>query len=164
MLPIAMRRWLSQVIWSVSSLGSWSFRGRQAPHDDVRVGRLIVCSGVWTSHLQPIHRGRRNHRPSGTSPARRTEPGTIDRRSSCLLLAPLERSTVDPDTMEDHCNLPGDLAPRVRAEHRRTRREDRCAGAHAKASSTSLRSRSRYGQRSAPFCDNAPGLDLGVPA
>src|SRR6185312_8812149 len=46
----------------------------KAPHDDVRIGRLNVWGGVRTSRHQPIHRGRHDCRPSGTSPARRT-PG-----------------------------------------------------------------------------------------
>jgi hypothetical protein len=63
----------------VSPLGHGPFRGRQAPYDDVRVGCLNVCSGVRTSRHQPIDRGHHDHRPSGTSPARRTE--ALDRVS-----------------------------------------------------------------------------------
>jgi hypothetical protein len=58
--------------------GHGPFRGRQAPHEDVRGGRLNVCSGVRKVRRQPIQRGRHNHRPSGTSAARRTEPGRTD--------------------------------------------------------------------------------------
>ena len=36
-----------------------------APHDDVRIGRLKLCSGVRSSGHQPNKRGRRNYGPSG---------------------------------------------------------------------------------------------------
>jgi hypothetical protein len=37
-----------------------------------------MCNGVRTGRHQPIDRGHHDHRPSGTSPARRTGPGTLD--------------------------------------------------------------------------------------
>lgn len=45
--------------------GQGPFRGRQAPHDDVRSGRLNVSIEVRRSRLQPIDRGRHNRRPGG---------------------------------------------------------------------------------------------------
>src|SRR6476659_6655121 len=78
----------------------------KAPHDDVRIGCLNVRGGVRTSRHQPIHRGHHDHRPSGTSPARRTGPGTYEMLSGRLRLAPVERRTVDPDAVENHGDLP----------------------------------------------------------
>ena len=89
----------------------WQTRRAKAPHDDVRIGCLNVWGGVRTSLHQPINRGHHDHRPSGTSPARRTGPGTYEMRSGRLRLAPVERRAVDPDAVENHGDLPcnGDL-------------------------------------------------------
>jgi hypothetical protein len=109
-------RWLmvGRSVFSNSTLprrclrrGHGPFRGRQAPHDDVRVGCLNVCSGVRTSHHQPIDRGHHDHRPSGTSPARRTRLGNF-RICSCRLgVAPFEGRAVDPDAVKDDGDLAG---------------------------------------------------------
>ena len=48
----------------LSLLGSPG-HGRSAPHDDVRVGPLNVCTGVRQSRRQPNERGRHDHRPGG---------------------------------------------------------------------------------------------------
>ncbi len=76
-----------------------------------RIGRLNVCSDVRTSRHQPIDRGHHNHRPSGTSPARRTGPGTCKRSSGRFRLPAFERCAVDPDAVQNHGDLPrnGDL-------------------------------------------------------
>ena len=89
---------------SCPSLGSWSFPRSQAPHDDVRIGCLIVCNGVRASRHQPIDRGHHDHRPSGTSPARRTGPGTCKTRSG-RRVAPVERRAIDPNAVKDHSDL-----------------------------------------------------------
>src|SRR5450756_1801132 len=70
-----------------------------------------MWGGVRTSRHQPINRGHHDHRLSGTSPARRTGPGTYEMRSGRLRLAPVERRAVDPDAVENHGDLPcnGDL-------------------------------------------------------
>src|SRR3954463_2003404 len=77
-----------------------------APHDDVRIGCLNVWGGVRTSRHQPIDRGHHDHRPSGTSPARRTGPGAYEIRSG-RRVAPVERRAIDPNAVEDHCDLAG---------------------------------------------------------
>ncbi|PDT64719.1 hypothetical protein CO683_36640 [Bradyrhizobium ottawaense] len=69
----------------MSSLGHGPFRGRAAPHDDVRVGRLNVCSGVRSSRHQPNERGRLNtvpagHRPHGSTGAAISRKGVDDYR------------------------------------------------------------------------------------
>src|SRR5271156_5957144 len=82
--------------------------------------RLMMMSGsgastctaeCGTNRHQPIDRGHHDHRRSGTSPARRTGPGTCETRLGRLRLAPVERRSVDPDAVENHGNLPcnGDL-------------------------------------------------------
>jgi len=64
----------------------------------VRVERIIVRSGVWTRRRQPLHRGRRNHRPSGTSPARTSLQKAIEREQDDA-----ERDAPDSDILIDHC-------------------------------------------------------------
>jgi hypothetical protein len=82
--------------------------------------RLMMMSGsgastctaeCGTNRHQPIDRGHHDHRPSGTSPARRTGPGTCETRLGRLRLAPVERRSIDPDAVENHGDLPcnGDL-------------------------------------------------------
>src|SRR3954454_8111735 len=66
------------------------------------------CSGVRANRHQPIDRGHHDHRPSGTSPVRRTGPGTCEQISDWLRLAPVERRAIDPDAVENHGDLSGD--------------------------------------------------------
>jgi hypothetical protein len=49
---------------------------------DIRAGRLIVSVRARINRRHPIHRCRRNHRPSGTSTARRTEQALTMPRGS----------------------------------------------------------------------------------
>jgi len=89
----AARRW-----------GHGPFRGRK---------RLMMMSGSGASSFatecgraatQPIDRGHHDHRPSGTSPARRTGPGTCKIRSG-RRVAPVERRAIDPNAVKDHSDL-----------------------------------------------------------
>jgi hypothetical protein len=73
----------------------------------VRIGCLNVYSGVRTSRHQPIDRGHHDHRPSGTSPARRTGPGNFRMRLGRLCVTPVERRAVDPDAVKDDGDLAG---------------------------------------------------------
>jgi hypothetical protein len=61
--------------------------------------RLVMMSGsgastctaeCGTNRHQPIDRGHHDYRPSGTSPARRTGPGTNETRLGRLRLAPVD--------------------------------------------------------------------------
>ena len=50
---------------------------------------------------QPIERGHRNHRPGGTSQAQGSPAISGKDRGSGRLLAPSERSAIDPDAVQD---------------------------------------------------------------
>ncbi|ABE64899.1 hypothetical protein Nham_4298 (plasmid) [Nitrobacter hamburgensis X14] len=74
--------------------GHGPFRGRQAPHDDVRVGRLNVYSGVRTSRHQPNKRGRRNCRPGEdiASPAVAAKPMHVIEQTALALMGEGDRA------------------------------------------------------------------------
>lgn len=80
--------------------GHGPFRGRAAPHDDVRVGRLNVCSGVQSSRHQPNERGRHNTVPAGHRQSGRPDQELYKIGSGFLRPAPVERCAVDPDAVQ----------------------------------------------------------------
>ena len=68
-----------------------------------------TCAAAWSRH-QPNDRDHHDHRPSGTSPARRTGPGTCVSVISLgrLRLTPVEQCAVNPDAVENNGDFPGD--------------------------------------------------------
>jgi hypothetical protein len=60
------------------------------------------CGRTATSRLTEVTT------TSGTSPVRRTGPGTCEQISDWLRLAPVERCAIDPDAVENHGDLSGD--------------------------------------------------------
>jgi len=89
--------------------GQGPFRGRQAPHDDVRSGRLNVSIEVRRSRLQPIDRGRHNRRPGGDiagAASRAGDSSSLLGSNSDLGLTPFENCSIDPDAMKDDGDFP----------------------------------------------------------